>query len=73
MRKFSSALLHAIVMTFLKSAQNCASFDTLCRQVLEKKKVFNFYKGRYSITFLEDKRSNQVETIQHFKNFFFIN
>jgi hypothetical protein len=75
MRKIFSALLHAIVMTFLKSAQNCASFDTLCRQVLEKQKVFNFYKGRYtrSITFLEDKKSNQVETIQHFKKYFFIN
>jgi hypothetical protein len=55
-------------MHFLKSAQNCASFDTLCGQFREKK--IQLLLGAV-VLFLGDKRSNQVVTIQHFKNAFF--
>jgi hypothetical protein len=56
--------------TFLKSAQNFASFDTLCTQFRR-----NFFSTliRDNAVFLEVKRSNKIETVQYFKKCFFIN
>jgi hypothetical protein len=54
--------------TFFTSAQNCASFDTLWVRIIVRKNIFQLSKG--GGTFLEDKRSNQVKTIQHIKSAF---
>jgi hypothetical protein len=54
--------------TFLKSAQNSASFATLCTQLW--KIFFISYKGTI---FLQAKRSNKIETSQYFKKRFVIN
>jgi hypothetical protein len=49
------------------STQNSASFDTLCTQFQR-----NFFSTliRDGAVFLEDKRSNKIETIQYKKNTF---
>jgi hypothetical protein len=56
--------------TFLKSAQNSASFDTLQAQFRR-----NFFSTliRDCAVFLEVKSSNKIETDQYFKKRFFIN
>ncbi len=59
------ALLDTRVM---KSAQNCASFDSLGRQF--QRIFFDSHKG--GATFLEDKRSNKVERRSIFKKTFYI-
>jgi hypothetical protein len=51
----------------LKSAQNGASFDTLCEKF--PRIFFQLSEGAVLII-LEDKRSNKIETIQYFKNAF---
>ncbi len=53
--------------TFLKSAQSSAYFDTLYAQFW-----INFFSAfiRDGTTFLEDKRSNKIETVQYFKKHF---
>ncbi len=49
------------------SAQNSASFDTLCVQF--QRNLFSTLI-RDGAVFLEDKRSNKIETIQYKKHFF---
>jgi hypothetical protein len=55
--------------TFLNSAQNSASFGTLCAHFQR-----NFYSTliRDGAVFLEVKGSNKIETGQYFKKRFFI-
>jgi hypothetical protein len=55
--------------TFLKSAQNSASFDTLHAQFQR-----NFFSTliRDGAVFWEVKSSNKIETNQYFKKCFFI-
>jgi hypothetical protein len=50
--------------------RHSASFDTLCG-LLKKKFVSTLIRG--SANFLEDKRSNKIETIQYFTKCFFRN
>jgi hypothetical protein len=54
--------------TFLKSAQNSASFDTLCAQFRR-----NFFSTlmRDGAVFLEVKSSNKIETANILKNAFY--
>ena len=56
--------------TFLKSAQNSASFDTLHAQFWR-----NFFQllKRAVLLFPKDKSSNKIETVLYFKKHFFIN
>ncbi len=56
--------------TFLKSAQNSASFDTLHAQ-FERKKIPTLIRD--GAVFLEVKSSNKIETDQYFKKCLFIN
>ncbi len=56
--------------TFLNSAQNSASFDTLHAQF--QRNLFSTLK-RDGAFFLEVKSSNKIETNQYFKKHFFIN
>jgi hypothetical protein len=56
--------------TFLKSAQNSASFDTLHAQF--QRNFFSTLK-RDGAVFLEVKTSNKIETEQYFNKCFFIN
>jgi hypothetical protein len=55
--------------TFLKSAQNSASFDTLFLHPILKKFVFNSYKD--GAVFLEVNSSNKIEIVQYFKKTLF--
>jgi hypothetical protein len=55
--------------TFLKSAQNSTSFDTLHAQ-FRRNIFFNSYKGRCCFF---GSCSNKIETDQYFKKRFFIN
>jgi hypothetical protein len=69
--KFFCKIVFAFCQTcdfciFLKSVQNSASFDTLYAQ-------FRRTLIRGDAIFLEDKRSNKIETDQYFKKHFFIN
>jgi hypothetical protein len=57
--------------TFLKSAQNSASFDTLHAQF--RRNFFQLLNLMDSAVFLEVKSSNKIETDQYFKKSFFIN
>jgi hypothetical protein len=56
--------------TFLKSAQNSASFDALHAQF--RRNLFSTLI-RDGAVFLEVKSSNKIETDQYFKKRFFIN
>jgi hypothetical protein len=67
LKKFLGELIDERVSHILKSAQNSASFYTLCGQFRR-----NFFSTlvRDGEVFLEVKRSNKIETIQYFKNAF---
>jgi hypothetical protein len=65
MKKIFGNFLKQEFYTFLKSAQNSASFDTLCAQYQR-----NFFPTliRDGAVLLEVKSSNKIETVQYFKN-----
>jgi hypothetical protein len=66
---FSEKKSLQVFYTFLKSAQNSASFDTLHAQFRKKFSTLI----RDGAVFLEVKSSNKIETNQYFKKRFFIN